>query len=202
MINPPAPRSSRQAIDACAVKLNTRAHGNKALPEQNGDCKRPGSIGENRFGRSDRSTLRVGSDLCSVAAKFERGRGSATYSPVPWLSAARRPPSVCHRKGGSRVAYRPANPRPAGRSLFCRTRKTLAPDTTYRHVRGPGLNLFPRRLLWRAVSARANRTEEQGISFGLVSIWPIVVRLRCGVRSGDCESPCLDSLPQVSGVRK
>ncbi len=50
----------------------------------------------------------------------------------------------------------------------------------YRHVQPPGLNLFSRRLLRRAASARTNRTEEQGISFGLVSTWPIVVRLRCG----------------------
>ncbi len=110
--------------------------------------------------RSERSAQRVGSDLCTVAAIFGRGRGSAPYSPLPWLSTARRPPSVCHRRGGSRVAYWPANPRPAGRSLLCRSRKTLTQDITYGRVRPPGLNLFPRRLLRRVTSARANGSKE------------------------------------------
>src|SRR5262249_6006794 len=42
--------------------------------------------------------------------------GAAMYSPVAWLSPARRPPSECRRRAGSRVAYGAANPRPGGQA--------------------------------------------------------------------------------------
>src|SRR4051794_31718894 len=108
------------------------------------------------------------------------GPGAPTYSPVPWLSPARRPPSMPPPSRSPRCVRSP-HPPPAGGRPFRKDEENAGSGHDPQTCPAVETQPLPQSIVAAGHLGKSESNERTGIFFGLVSIWPLVVRLHFGV---------------------